>query len=384
MVSGETQEWAMVLYNVPDAPLLWHQRLILGELVSMDGTDHSHVYAVYTPDGDVYLEDFSGRLQGITAVRFAATRRTLPGGIPPAATYRFPAAVGAEDLANAKLLAADAAEEWWNAQGGPRPSTLLRPVGVADPAAGGQQQPGQQPAATQQPGQQQADASAANVAPAETDARTLAINLRGDGSRELLAWREVASKVEEVAAPDWPLNGPRTTDWVCRFIDRRGGGGPIAYHPWWQQARFLRSDDYQVKVHDLVCRTLELAGTYDSLDITNLACFEYLARAVQRIEHDYRDTEDGHHAGSRGQPVGGGTGTGSMYDQEAVFSGLSQDKGQIMCCPALLEDLAGELSVATNVQKQLRKADEEREFAKQKNKKGQTAAAKAAAKEEGK
>ena len=76
MVSGETQEWALVLYNVyiPAAPLLWHQRLILGELVSMDGTERSHVYAVYTPDGDVYLEDYSGKLQGITAVRFAASR----------------------------------------------------------------------------------------------------------------------------------------------------------------------------------------------------------------------------------------------------------------------------------------------------------------------
>ena len=63
MVSGETQEWAMVLYNVPAGPSLWHQRLILGELVSMDGTSHTHVYAVYTPDGDVYLEDFSGRLR---------------------------------------------------------------------------------------------------------------------------------------------------------------------------------------------------------------------------------------------------------------------------------------------------------------------------------
>ena len=52
-----------------------------------------------------------------------------------------------------------------------------------------------------------------------------------------------------------------------------------------------------------------------------------------------------------------------------MFSGLSRDKGQIMCSPALLEYIAGDLAVATNVQKQLRKADEERVIA-QKNKKG--------------
>ena len=49
---------------------------------------------------------------------------------------------------------------------------------------------------------------------------------------------------------------------------------------------------------------------------------------------------------------------------------MSRDKGQIMCSPALLEFTANELAVSTNVQKQLRKADEERALAEQKNKKG--------------
>ena len=40
-----------------------------------------------------------------------------------------------------------------------------------------------------------------------------------------------------------------------------------------------------------------------------------------------------------------------------------------MCCPALLEHIAGDLAVSANVQKQLREADEERVLA-QKNKKG--------------
>ena len=72
----------------------------------------------------------------------------------------------------------------------------------------------------------------------------------------------------------------------------------MSYHHWWQQARFLKSDDPKVKLHELVCQTLELAGTFDCLDITNLACLEYLGRAAQEIEHDYRDSEDGHRSGS--------------------------------------------------------------------------------------
>ena len=39
-----------------------------------------------------------------------------------------------------------------------------------------------------------------------------------------------------------------------------------------------------------------------------------------------------------------------------------------MCCPSLLEYIAADLAVSTNVQKQLRKADEERAFTR-KNKK---------------
>ena len=143
----------------------------------------------------------------------------------------------------------------------------------------------------------------------------------------------------------------------------------MAYHQWWQQSKFLKSSDPTVKLHGLVCQTLEFAGTYDCLDVTNLVCIEYLLREVQQIEHAHRDAEDGHHSGSRGPSAGGMAGSGSIFDQDAVFSGLSRDKGQIMCCPALLEYIAGDLAVTTNVYKQLRKADEERALA-QKNKKG--------------
>ena len=184
----------------------------------------------------------------------------------------------------------------------------------------------------------------------------------------VLSWRDVAERVEEVDTPDWPLNGPRTVTWICRFIERRGGGGPNAYHQWWQQSKFLKSDTPAVKLHGLLCEALEFAATYDCLDDTNLVCFERLLREVQQIEHDYRDAEDGHHSGSMVPSNKGNAGSGFLFDQGAVFSGLSRDKGQIMCCPSLLEYIAADLAVSTNVQKQLRKADEERAFTR-KNKK---------------
>ena len=90
MVSGPSQKWALVLFNLggQEPSLLWHQRRILGEVAHTDGTSHSHLYVVLTPDGDVYIEDYSGRDRGVTAVRFSATRRALPPGVPGGQTYR--------------------------------------------------------------------------------------------------------------------------------------------------------------------------------------------------------------------------------------------------------------------------------------------------------
>ena len=146
----------------------------------------------------------------------------------------------------------------------------------------------------------------------------------------------------------------------------------MAYHHWWQQSKFLRTSEPDVKLHQLVCQALEFAETFDGLDVTNLVCIEYLLREVQQIEHAYRNEEVGHHPadGGRGPSRRNLAGPGSHFDQGAAFSGLSRDKGQIMCSPALLEFIANDLAVSTNVQKQLRKADEERALAEQKNKKG--------------
>ena len=96
-----------------------------------------------------------------------------------------------------------------------------------------------------------------------------------------------------------------------------------------------------------------------------------MLREVQKIEHEYRDKDDGHHIGKGGKGPSGGyfSRSGAIFDQNALFSGLSRDKGEIMCSPALLEYCAKELADSTNVHKQLRKADVGLQFA-QKNQRG--------------
>ena len=144
------------------------------------------------------------------------------------------------------------------------------------------------------------------------------------------------------------------------------------HHQWWQHSRFLPSDEPRVQLHQLGCRVLELAGTYDHLDVSNLACLELLLREVQKIEHHNRCMEDGHHSGKGGKGQGSRAAyarSGAVFHQDAVFSGLSRAKGEIMCSPALLDFVGKELERDTNVQKQLRKTEDERLLA-QKDQRG--------------
>ena len=94
----------MVLY----AGLPWRQRRILGEVASAS-RGKSGRFVVVIPDGDVYVEDYSGRGRDVSAVRFAATIRSLPPGIATAGIYKLESDVG--DLADARTQVEAAAED---------------------------------------------------------------------------------------------------------------------------------------------------------------------------------------------------------------------------------------------------------------------------------
>ena len=56
------------------------------------------------------MEDYSSRGNDVAAVRFAATRRSLPPGVPRGHVYRFDSDLA--DMADAGAQAEAAAEEW--------------------------------------------------------------------------------------------------------------------------------------------------------------------------------------------------------------------------------------------------------------------------------
>ena len=96
------------------------------------GGPMEHHQWILTPDGDVYLEEYSGRDAGIPAVRSAATRRSLPPGVFGPQTYRFKEDVSDAALSEVVVVAEEAVEDWWGLHGaGSTYDQLFRPVGLS-------------------------------------------------------------------------------------------------------------------------------------------------------------------------------------------------------------------------------------------------------------
>ena len=197
-------------------------------------------------------------------------------------------------------------------------------------------------------------------AEAFADARLLAVETDARG-RKRRAWREVVSAMSQVAFTDWPVPGPRTMAWCAHYLDRRGGG-PLDHHQWWKSVHGLRADSWGVVEHETALRSLEHAGCYDNVDVSNVAALEVVVRRVQLIEYAYAER--------RGVPKGKGKGKANEYDstadraglieESAVFSGIHRENGEMMVAPELLEYVSKEIEKDASIMKQIRKARDER------------------------
>ena len=200
---------------------------------------------------------------------------------------------------------------------------------------------------------------------ASRDARILAVS-GNDQGRRVRMWRDVVSELSVSPFVDWPISGPRTTEWCLRFINRRGGG-PLDHHFWWKQTHSLGRHDYGVDIHENGMRAIERAGCYDGLDLCNLACVEVMMRQLQLVEYVYAQdalaapsTDAGGKAGRKGR--GRGRSRGALLDESAVFLSAHRDDGEMMVCPELLSFVSAEVSKDASVMKEVRKAREERKL----------------------
>jgi hypothetical protein len=124
----------------------------------------------------------------------------------------------------------------------------------------------------------------AEVVDSDVDARVLPIEYQtGRVEKRHRRWRLVADAVTEESFDDWPLeDSVRTVDWLVQTI-ARSDRGPIDHVEFYLSKNpYQPSDRSQFELRCLA-EILEVAGTYDQLNLASLACFETLARRWQMI-----------------------------------------------------------------------------------------------------
>ena len=147
-------------------------------------------------------------------------------------------------------------------------------------------------------------------------------------------------------ADGWPVKGPRTCRWLCRFI-AENSLHPLAHAARFRQLAGLSAADAGTQEHERSMRILEAALTFDHLQAGELASIELIARSAQLIELRHRER------------IIGAVGSGPD-DDAFLYLGAGKTRGVLAVCPELETWVASELAKETATLKERRKAREER------------------------
>ena len=353
---------------------LWHVRVLLAHVESTR-------WIIYTPDGDLYEEDYGPNNGDITGVRAFKADGTIPASLQGANIYNFRAGAEPDQAALRGLMEegqdlvalgghgaapAPAEPEVWlfaesNATVAIGDECVGQPEAVADKR--GFARAGPDLLLVEKVVRSQVDQWKKNRANS-SDARVLAVKYVASGER-MRTWADVAESVSESAIDHWPIKGPRTAQWVARFMARRNTG-PEDHHRWWRSTARLNASDWGVAEHGQLCAYLEAAGSMDQLDLSNLVVMERIARRLQTIEYQYaekvRDNERGGSAGATASASGSAVITNDEID---LFEGRQHVNPTVCCAPSLIEHVSKELEKEAQIQKQARKAREEKALLRQ-------------------
>ena len=179
------------------------------------------------------------------------------------------------------------------------------------------------------------------------DQRVMNVKYDHSGKRFREARDAVAVMQDDEKWDDWPIKGPRTTRWVLSHMTLHAGS-PTGWHQRWASEMKLHSGDPGVEVHEICCAVLELMVTYDQFHVGKSAAAEKVARDLQLQEERYSNRLSVAQSGS---------------EEAAMFGGLGT-RGNLCICPELKAHVAEELKSITAVNKERRKAREERALVK--------------------
>jgi hypothetical protein len=193
-----------------------------------------------------------------------------------------------------------------------------------------------------QPGNGKAETPASS-----SDARTLPIASSATGRHR--DFKELSGLCEE---EPFPLKGPRTASWCLQFLRRRHT--PSDHHLQFRTTARLQPDSWGMGEHEQLLKLIELAGSYDQLDLTNLSFAEAAFRRIQMIEWVY-------HEKVRDSESSGG-GDKLTPEEWSAFFGASRAGDILLVCPQLLSHVRSEVEIDAAIMKRVRKAREEREL----------------------
>ena len=174
------------------------------------------------------------------------------------------------------------------------------------------------------------------------DARTLPIAHRALTGERHLAFDVGTNSMTEQQFDDWPVEGPRTTKWLCTGMVRSSPTPTARHHRWVRDAEIPASDRSRYE-HAILSEIIEKAVSYDALQISNLASFEVLSRRLQHIEMAHLEN-----------PSAPDYGGGEFY------MGSTERKGGALVAPGLAVHVASRMRDDAAVAKEQRKARESR------------------------
>ena len=133
-----------------------------------------------------------------------------------------------------------------------------------------------------------AGAASAGASPAKEpdDIRTLSVDYDDHGER-FKRWRDLAREVSSVKFPDWPFDDSNSQALhLIKHWDRHAEDGLSWLSKWLTDRGVSTTERTGIEMKCLIS-CLQLAGTYDHLNIPVLACLETIARRIAQIVEAY-------------------------------------------------------------------------------------------------
>ena len=118
------------------------------------------------------------------------------------------------------------------------------------------------------------------------DIRTLSVDYDDHGER-FKRWRDFAREVSFAKFPDWPFEDSSSQSmYLVKHWDRHAEDGLSWLNKWFADRGVSPSERTGIEMKCLVT-SLQLAGTYDHLNVPVLACLETIARRIAQIVEAY-------------------------------------------------------------------------------------------------